>query len=473
MAGHRVDRRRVPIGGGTLATLPRSQPAAREPAMTDHPVPDSPNPAPADPAPRRSVRRANVAIVAASLVAVLAGGVLFLSGWTLGRQTALTPGTPADEAALFQPFWDTYRAVTERYAGSEVDRKSLVEGAIKGMIGALGDPFSFYMTSAEFKQSLESISGEFEGIGATIGTVDRGGNSSSCTDLGPDCRMVIVAPIAGSPAAESGLAAGDVITAIDGTTLDGLTFDEARSKVRGPKGTTVTLTVERAGEAPRDVEIVRAVIITPEVESRTLADGTVGYIKLSAFSDHASGQFADAVGAAVDSGLDRLVIDLRGNPGGYITAARDITSQFLADGTIFWQEAADGTLIETRAKPGGEAVDPAIRVVVLVDGGTASASEIVTGALKDRDRATIIGTKTFGKGTVQQWTQLEDDSGGFRLTIAKWLTPDKTWINGVGIEPDIVVDTPPAKPGDDPVLDRALQELAAAEGSRPALPAAA
>lgn len=439
----------------------------------DTPGPDTPRdetPAPPPPSPGR---RTSVAIVAASLVAVLAGSVLFLSGWTLGRQTAITPGTPADETSLFQPFWDTYRAITNRYALGEVDRKALVEGAIKGMIGSLDDPYSFYMTSEEFKQSLESISGEFEGIGATIGTVDKDGNTATCTDLGPDCRMVIVAPIAGSPAEQAGIAAGDVITAIDGSPLDGLTFDEARTRIRGPKGTAVTLTIERDGAAPRDVEIVRAVIVTPEVETRTLADGTVGYVRLSAFSDHASEQFADAIGAAVDAGRRSLAIDLRGNPGGYITAARDITSQFLADGTIFWQEAADGTLIETRAKPGGEAVDPGIRVVVLVDGGTASASEIVTGALQDRGRATIIGTQTFGKGTVQQWTQLEDDTGGFRLTIAKWLTPDRTWINGVGITPDIVVDTPPAKPGDDPVLERALEELATQQGSRTMLRLAA
>ncbi len=414
-----------------------------------------------------------MAVVALSLVAILAGSVLFLSGWTLGRQAALTPGTPADETALFQPFWDAYRAVTERYAGDDVDRKALVEGAIKGMIGALDDPYSFYMTSDEFKHSLEAISGEFQGIGATIGTVDQSGNSVGCTELGPDCRMAVVAPISGSPAEGAGLAAGDVITAIDGTPLAGLTFDEARNRIRGPKGTPVMLTITRPGEAARDVELVRAVIITPEVETRTLADGRVGYIKLAGFSDHATDQFTEAVSSAVDAGRRQLIVDLRDNPGGFVTAARDIASQFLPDGTIFWQEAADGTLIETKAKPGGAAVDPGIEVVVLVDGGTASASEIVTGALKDRGRATIIGTTTFGKGTVQQWTQLEDDSGGFRLTIARWLTPDRTWIHGVGIQPDIVVDTPAARPGDDPVLDRALQELAAAQGRRSLLIAAA
>ena len=156
-------------------------------------------------------------------------------------------------------------------------------------------------------------------------------------------------------------------------------------KVRGPKGTPVVLTIERGGEAPRDIEIVRAVIVTPEVESEDLADGTVGYIRLSGFSDHAAEQFDDAVAEDVAAGRKKLILDLRGNPGGFVTAARDIASQFLADGTIFWEEDADGTLVETAAKPGGAAVDRRrSRLVVLVDGGSASASEIVAGALHDR-----------------------------------------------------------------------------------------
>ena len=432
----------------------------RVPAGDPVPGPDT-EPRVVTTVPVRPRRHRSVAIVAASLIAVLAGGALFVSGWSLGRQTALTPGTPADESELFQPFWDTYRAVTERYAGGDVDRKAVVEGAIKGMIGALEDPHSQYLTSEEFRKSLEGISGEFEGIGATIGAVDAEGSSSSCTELGPACRMVIIAPLRGAPAETAGLQPGDVVTAIDGEPLGGLTLDEARSRVRGPKGTPVVLTIEREGSAPLDIEIVRAVIISPEVESEDLADGTVGYVRLSGFSDHAAAKFDRAIAEDVEAGRTKLILDLRGNPGGFVTAARDIASQFLADGTIFWQEDADGSMVETKAEPGGAAVDPGIRLVVLVDGGSASASEIVAGALQARGRATLVGTTTFGKGTVQQWTQLEDDRGGFRLTIAKWLTPDGTWIHRTGITPDIVVDEPPQKPGDDPVLDAALEELGA------------
>ena len=440
----------------------QATPVAPSPVVVPPPVE---TPAPVEsPAPRR---RSSAVLVAIAIVAVLAGSALFVSGWSLGRQSAQTPGTPADEVDAFQPFWDTYRAVTERYAGGAVDRKALIEGAIKGMIGALDDPYSLYLTSDEFKDSLRSISGEFEGIGATIGTVDSAGATSTCTTIASDCRLVVVAPIPGSPAEQAGLVAGDVIQAIDGERLEGLTVDAARDKVRGAKDTTVTLSIVRDGGAPSDVEIVRAVIVTPEVETENLAEGAVGYIRLTGFSDHAAEQFDAAVAAAVERGQRALIVDLRGNPGGYVTAARDIASQFLADGPIFWQQYADGSLVETVALPGGAATDPSIKVVALVDGGSASASEIVAGALHDRGRATLVGSKTFGKGTVQQWTQLEDDHGGFRLTTAKWLTPDKTWIHGKGIQPDVVVDATAPTSGDDPVIDAALEVLGVqATGSR-------
>jgi carboxyl-terminal processing protease len=435
---------------------PTVVPGVDAPAADPGEIAPPPGPAPSR---RAHVRSSGVLVVAIAITAVLAGSALFLSGWTLGRHAALTPGTPASDAEAFQPFWDTYSAIIDRYAGGEVDRKTLVEGAIKGMISALGDPYSQYLTSEEFKASLQGIAGQFEGIGATIGTVDRSGATSTCTTLGADCRLAVVAPLAGSPAEKAGLRPGDVIERIDDAALDGLTVDEARKRVRGPKDTAVRLSIARAGAAPFDLEIVRAVIVQSAVEAKDLANGDVAYIRLSGFSDEAAKAFDAAVAGAVARGQKALVVDLRANPGGFVTAARDIASQFLDRGTIFWQEDADGNLTETVAEPGGAATDPSIRLAVLVDGGSASASEIVAGALHDRGRATLVGSKTFGKGTVQQWTQLEDDSGGFRLTVAKWLTPDKTWIHGTGIVPDVVVTEAPAKPGDDPVIDAALKAL--------------
>jgi carboxyl-terminal processing protease len=429
----------------------------------------SPPEGPAPPAPGKSRRRPAVTIVAGALVAILAGTALFLSGWTLGRQTALTPGTPPSEAEAFQPFWDAYRAVTDRYAGGTVDRTALIQGAIKGMIAALNDPFSQYLTPEEYKASLQGIAGEFTGIGATIGTVDASGSNASCSPLGPACRMAIEGTIAGAPAEKAGLLAGDIVTAIDGTTVSGLTMDQALAKVRGAKDTAVRLTIVRGLAAPRDMEVVRAVIVQPEVTAKALAGGTVGYIGLSGFSEHAATDMAAAVAADVKAGEKSLILDLRGNPGGFVTAARAIASQFLADGTIFWEVDASGGKSEVTAIPGGAATDPSIKLVVLVDGGSASASEIVAGALHDRGRATLVGTKTYGKGTVQQWTQLEGNNGGFRLTIARWLTPNGTWVHGVGITPDTVVTATATKPGDDPILAAGLKALGvSATGLAPA-----
>ena len=185
---------------------------------------------------------------------------------------------------------------------------------------------------------------------------------------------------------------------------------------------------------------MRAVIVQPEVETQTLADGKAAYIKLNGFSDRAAADFDAAVSGAVERGEKQVLVDLRGNPGGLVTAARDVASQFLPDGTIFWEEDSSGNLTETTAKPGGAATDPSIQ-------RRAARRRRVRVGVGDRRRArsttaggrSSSGSKTFGKGTVQQWTQLEDDSGGFRLTIAKWLTPDKTWVHGVGITPDVVV----------------------------------
>ncbi len=409
------------------------------------------------------------------VVAILAGGALFLSGFSLGRQTATTPGTPVAEEELFRPFWDAYRAVTERYAGGEVDRRKIIEGAIRGMFEALGDPYSSYLTSEQYRQSLQGISGEFEGIGAEIATKRADGTDVDCNTLGPDCRLVVVAPIEGSPAEKAGVRPGDVVVAVDGSTLDGLTLEEARDRIRGPKGTEVTITIERDRTAPFDLTITRDVIVTKEVTVRDLAGGTVSYIRVSGFSDHAADDVAKAVKAAVENGQTRFVLDLRGNPGGFVTAAQRIASQFIASGPIFWQEDAQGNQVPTEAQTGGAATDPSIKVVVLIDRGSASASEIVAAALQDSGRAELVGEQSFGKGTVQTWQPLEDDAGGFRLTVAKWLTPDMRWIHHVGLTPDVKVDVPADTPaGTDPVLEEALEVLGASTAAVPAwLPRAA
>ncbi len=410
---------------------------------------------------RRRRPRPGIARLAVVVVALFAGSGLFLSGFALGSLKATTPGTPVDEQTAFQPFWDAYRAVSQDYAGTPVERKTIVDGAIRGMIAALGDPFSQYLSGDEYRRSLQGLNGAFEGIGATV-EARRLTGSGDCPTLGNGCGLVVVEPLPGAPAEKAGLRAGDRITAIDGATVDGQTTDQALARVRGPKGTTVTLTIVRAGGAPFSLPIVRAVIVQPEVESKTLGAGTVGYIKLAGFSDQAARDFATAVASDVAAGRKKLVVDLRGNPGGFVTDAQQVISQFVPAGTtIFFQQDAGGARTPTLALPGGAATDPSIEVAVLIDGGSASASEIVAGALQDLDRAKLIGAKSYGKGTIQVWQQLPDDNGGFRLTIARWLTPNGTWVHGVGLQPDVPIAATGATAGTDPVLERALELLGA------------
>jgi len=436
--------------------------------------------------------------VALILVAVLAGGALFMSGYSVGRGQSLAPGTPAGEVDAWQPFWNVYSAIVNRYPLEEVDRRTLIEGALRGLVEAVGDPYSAYLSPADFDQTIRDITGEFEGIGAEIGTVDGQGNSVDCGTFGPDCQLVVIAPLEGSPAEGAGLRPGDVILAVDGSTLDGLGPDQARDRIRGEAGTEVALRIRRynppAGGPPAtvptaapgatvaparlvvdefEVTIVRAKVQRREVTSRELAGGTVGYVRLAGFSDAGADAFEAAVKAHVEAGITRLVVDLRGNPGGFLTDARRVASAFIESGPVYWQEDADGNQTQSDAIGGGVATDPQIDVVLLIDRGSASASEIVAGALQDRGRATLVGETSFGKGTVQEWIGL-DDLGGVRLTVWKWLTPDKRWIHHVGVTPDVPVEVPAdTPPDDDPVLDRALEILGAPSAVlRSLLPAA-
>ena len=412
-----------------------------------------------DPPPAAEPRRIPFLAISVALVALMAGSALFLSGYSLGRQAATEPGTPPSQSEAFQPFWDTYHAINDRYAGGDVDPTKVVQGAIRGMIQALGDPYSAYLTSDEYRDSLLGISGQFEGIGAEIATEGSDG-TEGCSPLGSTCRLVVTKPIPGSPADKAGVKVGDVVVSVDGAALDGLTVDAARDRIRGPKGSVVALTLRRSG-APIQLTITRDVVQTTEVESRVLADGTVGYIGLAGFSDAAADDVVAALKAHLSAGRTKLILDVRGNPGGYVTAARKIASQFIASGPVFWEQDAQGKQVATEALGDGVATAADVDVVVLIDGGSASASEIVAGALQDTGRARLVGQQSFGKGTVQQWQELSGDGGAFKLTIARWLTPNKRWINGTGLTPDVVVTVPtPLPAGSDPTLDKALQLLA-------------
>ena len=346
------------------------------------------------PTPRRGVRPLHLAL---ATVALLAGAALFLSGFSLGARTATTPGTAAADAELFAPFWDTWESITKSYVG-EVNREKLVQGAIDGLIGALDDPFSSYMSPEELKRQREAIGGEFTGVGAEVTTRSTADDGESCDTIGPTCRLVVVAPIDGSPAERAGLRSGDVVTAVDGQSTDGETLDEAIARIRGPKGTTVVLTIERENGETLDLSIVRDTIVQRQVATRELANGAVEYVRIAGISDNAATQFEDAVRAARERGVTKFVVDLRDNPGGFVTGARTIASQFIDEGPIFWEEAADGTQVATNAAAGGLATGDDVRVAVLVNGGTASASEMIAGALQDTGRGTLIGEHHVRQG---------------------------------------------------------------------------
>jgi len=409
--------------------------------------------------------------VALFVVAALAGAALFSSGFTLGAQQAVTPGTSAANQQLFTPYWEAFNKVSHEYVG-DVDERKLVEGSIKGLFDAIEDPYSGYMTSEEYRLSLSGLSGQFQGIGAEMSSQDEDG--AACAPVSETCRLVVVRVIRGSPALEAGLRAQDIVVSVDEESVIDSTLEETVAKVRGEKGTPVTLGLERDGRL-LDLTIVRDTIDIEAVRSEILADGQVGYLKIDGFSSNAADDLAEQLRELVEvQDIDSLILDLRDDPGGFVNVAQTVASQFIAEGPIYWEETAGGDQKAFEATPDGIATDPAIRLVLLVNGGSASASEIVAGALQDTGRATLVGETTFGKGTIQQWIELSGDNGGFRLSVAKWLTPDKTWVHEAGITPDVVVPRPADTPeGEDPQLDRAIELLTRATGEVPGLRAAA
>jgi carboxyl-terminal processing protease len=396
----------------------------------------------------------------ALLLAIFIAGGAYNAGYSAGSTHAPTPsaGTTAQGAIDLSRFNEVLKIILDQHVGPSTN-EALVDGAIKGMISSLDDPYTVYLTASEMKAMVDGLSGSFEGIGAVIETLDAQG--VVCKEISATCELVVRSLIAGSPALKAGLAAGDHIVAVDGASLLGLTVDSAILKVRGPKGTSVTLTIVRGSASPKPLPIVRDVITVPAVESKALhtSDGApVGYIHLSEFSDNAGVQFHTALQALVTSGDTRIIVDIRDNPGGYLSAALQIISEFVGDGVAYMEEDSKGQRTITNVQSGGLATDPKIRVVLLVNGGSASASEIFAGALQDRGRATLVGQTTFGKGVAQVFV---DISGGYglKVTVAKWLTPNGRWIHKIGLTPDVALPVPAAGVTTDAVLEKALTLL--------------
>lgn len=368
-----------------------------------------------------------------------------LSGGTVKAPTAEQGGTPDDLTPKFAPFWEAWTLVHQEYVDQPVDDQALAYGAIKGMLGALGDAHTGYSTPAESKIMLSDASGELEGIGAEV---DTSGD-----------YLKIIAPLPGSPAEQKGILAGDLIIEVNGEDIRGQDLFTVIGKVRGPAGTTVHLTIIREGEtAPLEFDIVRAKIVIPSVESKML-DGGIAYVKINSFGDTTTSELKTQLKSLMSHSPKGVVLDLRGNPGGYRDTAVEVVSQFIGKGTVLIQQYGDGREETFEAKSGGLATD--VPLAVLIDKGSASASEIVAGAIQDYKRGTLVGELSYGKGTVQDWRPLTGDQGMVRITIARWLTPDGRSINKKGITPDVEVTMTRADRDAklDPQLDAAVRLL--------------
>ncbi len=438
--------------------------------MTEPTPPGSRIPAvrlPTDP-PQRPVPAGRSALtwVGSLVLAAMLGTLLFVAGYLAAGGSTAAGGCTAP-APAFAALCEAYDNLKQQYV-DKLDDTQLVDGAIEGLFKyGVKDPFSGYMTPEQYQQALGSLSGKFSGIGAEMAVKNtvKPTDLAACTELSQTCVLVVVAPLADSPAEKAGLLAGDIITAVDGVTVDGTTLQDEVGKVRGEAGSQVTLTVRRDTRV-FDLKITRSEITQKEVTTRML-DGKIGYIALHAFSPASADQFHDALKLLLADGATSIVFDLRDNPGGYIDAARRIASEFIGSGLIFTQESARDGVKRWESVSGGLATDPKLRVMVLVNNGSASASEIVSAALLERQRATIIGQHTYGKNTVQVWTELQN-KGGVRVTVSRWFTPDHNSVAPDGVQPQIAVVVPDGTPAErDLYLERAVAELNASAASTP------
>lgn len=355
--------------------------------------------------------------------------------------------TPEEVQALFAPFWEAWNLVHANYVDQPVDDVALMRGAIDGMMAALGDQHSTYMDPEDFKQANEGLEGSYEGIGAYVDTTAD--------------YLTITSPIPGSPAEAVGLLPGDKIIAIDGEDMTGIDAELVRRKVLGPAGSTVVLTVLREGEdAPLDFSIVRAKISIASATGKML-EGDIAYLQVTTFGPNTMPELEAALNELMPQNPKAIILDLRNNGGGYLQTSVEVTSQFISEGVVLYEQFGDGKRTTYEVIPGGVATDANIPMIVLINEGSASASEIVAGALQDSGRAKLLGTVSYGKGSVQNWIPLTGDNGAVRITIAKWLTPNENTIHEIGLTPDYPVDLTEddRKADKDPQLDEAVKIL--------------
>lgn len=358
---------------------------------------------------------------------------------------AAEEATPDDLEALFIPFWQTWDIVDDQFVEQPVDEEALMRGAIRGMLESLGDQHTSYMDPDQFHQANIPMNGEYEGIGAWVDPTGE--------------YLVIISPMPDSPAEEAGLQPGDVIIAVDGEDMTGIDGNLIIRRVLGPAGSIVTLTIKREDVSePFDVEVKRARITIPSVDSEMLEDD-IAYIQLMNFGDSSTDELRDALRDALKEEPAGLILDLRNNGGGYLTIAVEVASEFISDGVILYEEYGDSSRDTYNALRGGLATD--INMVVLINEGSASASEIVAGAIQDHERGLLVGATSFGKGSVQNWIPLPEEQGAVRVTIARWLTPNERTIHQIGLEPDyvIVITEEDIESERDPQLEKAIELL--------------
>lgn len=396
-----------------------------------------------------------VGIVAAILMlgSCLAGmGLTIAAAPALARFGVGTPlgvpsGAPSEEVArIFRPFWESWNIVAEHYVDpAAVDPQEMTYGAIRGMLDSLGDVgHTRFLTPEERRLEETGLAGEFTGIGAEVAESDDG-------------RIVVVAPLEGSPAEAAGIQAGDVIVRINGEPTEGMDLTEVVLKVRGEPGTQVTLTVIHPGQTElTEITITRQEIEIPAA-SWTMLPGNVAYIRLNQFAANLHDELVRILEEADQQGAERYLVDVRNNPGGLVDQVVAVTSEFLLEGIVFIQRGRGGEREEFRVR--GRAMVPDAPMVVLINEGSASGAEIFAGALKDQERATVVGETTFGTGTVLNTFSLSDGSA-LLLGVAEWLTPSGHLIKGNGVEPNVPVALPPEV---QPVSPRRVRGLTQAQ----------
>jgi carboxyl-terminal processing protease len=360
--------------------------------------------------------------------------------------TGRVRGSPEQSVEDLPPEFDRVAEVWALLQQEHVDREQLdahelSEGAIRGMLQSLEDPYASYLDPKQFEVESQDFKGFFEGIGAQVGMRDG--------------KLTIIAPIPDTPAERAGIRPGDVILEINKENTANITLLEAVSKIRGEKGTKVELLVLHLNEEQPETIVVQRGVIPLNSVQFSMLDGGIGHLRIFNFTDTTNDEVEEALEKFKDANGKGLVLDLRNNPGGLLRSVVDVASQFLDEGLVLYEVDAQGNRTDWKVKPGGQGQD--IPLVVLINEFSASASEVLSGALIDHDRATVIGTTSFGKGSVNTLRQLSDGSGVY-FSIARWYTPDGTLIEGEGITPDVVVEVPPDAT-QDIQLQRAIEAL--------------